>query len=100
MEQAVKAPPKSGGRLKFIIGAALILAAIIYLIVSSPKANAQYFFTIDELLSKGQTAVGQNVRISGADIGDSISYDQQNLALYFTVANVPADNKQIQAQGG
>ncbi len=100
MEQAVKAPPKSGGRIKFIIGGALILAAIVYLIVSSTRANAQYFFTIDELFSRGQSAVGQNVRISGAVIGDSINYDQANLSLNFTVANVPADNKEIEAQGG
>jgi cytochrome c-type biogenesis protein CcmE len=100
MEQAVEARPKSGGRVKFIIGGGLIIAAIVYLIISSTKANAQYFYTIDELFSKGSTAVGQNVRISGAVLGDSIQYDPQDLSLHFTVANVPADNKQIEAQGG
>ena len=44
--------------------------------------------------------VGQNVRISGAVVGDTIQYDPQSLALHFTVANVPADNKQIEALGG
>jgi cytochrome c-type biogenesis protein CcmE len=100
MEQAVEARPRFGGRVKFIIGGVLIIAAIAYLIISSTKANAQYFFTIDELNSRGQSMVGQNVRISGAVIGDSIQYDPQTLSLYFTVANVPADNKQIEAQGG
>jgi cytochrome c-type biogenesis protein CcmE len=100
MEQAVEARPKSGSRLKFIIGGALIIAAIAYLIYSSTKANAQYFFTIDELQSRGQSFVGQNVRISGAVVGDSIKYDPHALSLYFTIANVPADNKQIEAQGG
>lgn len=100
MEQAVGARPAFGGRLKFIIGGLLIIAATIYLIISSTRANAQYFFTLDELISRGQSMVGQNVRISGAVIGDSIQYDPQALALHFTVANVPADNKQIEAQGG
>ena len=100
MEQAVQARPKAGGRLKFIIGGLLITTAIVYLIISSTKANAQYFFTLDELISRGPTMVGQNVRISGAVIGDTIAYDPQSLALHFTVANVPADNKQIEAQGG
>lgn len=100
MEQAVEARPRFGGRVKFIIGGLLIVAAIAYLIISSTKANAQYFFTIDELISRGQSMVGQNVRISGAVIGDSIQYDPQALALNFTIANVPADNKQIEAQGG
>ena len=100
MEQAVEARPRFGGRVKFIIGGVLIVAATIYLIISSTRANAQYFFTIDELKARGQTVIGQNVRISGAVIGDSIQYDPQTLALSFTIANVPADNKQIEAQGG
>ncbi len=100
MEQGAQARPRFGGRLKFIIGGLLIISAIIYLIISSTKANAQYFFTLDELKSRGPSIVGQNVRISGAVLGDSIQYDPQSLALHFTVANVPADNKQIEAQGG
>jgi cytochrome c-type biogenesis protein CcmE len=100
MEQVVEAHPRYGGRVKFIIGGLLIVAAIVYLIISSTKANAQYFFTIDELISRGQSMVGQNVRISGAVIGDSIQYDPQALSLSFTIANVPADNKVIDAQGG
>lgn len=100
MEQGVESRPRLGGRMKFIFGGLLIIAAIVYLIISSTKANAQYFFTIDELKSRGQSVVGQNVRISGAVIGDSIQYDPQTLALSFTIANVPADNKLIEAKGG
>ena len=100
MEQVAEARPKSGGRAKFIIGGILIFAAIAYLIVSSTNANAQYFFTIDELKTRGQSIVDQNVRISGAVVGDSIQYDPQTLTLGFTIANVPADNKQIEAEGG
>jgi cytochrome c-type biogenesis protein CcmE len=100
MEQAVEARPMFGGRIKFFIGGLLIIAAIAYLIISSTRANAQYFFTIDELFSRGQSMIDQNVRISGAVIGDSIQYDPEDLSLHFTIANVPADNKQIEAQGG
>lgn len=100
MEHAAEARPGFGGRVKFIIGGLLIIAAIVYLIYSSTRANAQYFFTIDELFSRGQSMVGQNVRISGAVIGDSIVYNPQTLSLHFTIANVPADNKEIEAQGG
>ena len=100
MDQAVEARTGSGGRAKFFIGGGLIIAAIVYLIISSTKASAEYFYTIDEIQSRGQSVVGQSVRISGAVIGDSIQYDPQTLSLSFTVANVPADNKQIEAQGG
>jgi cytochrome c-type biogenesis protein CcmE len=86
--------------MKFIIGGLLIVAAIIYLIVSSTQASAQYFLTVDELYSKGTEIQGRDVRISGAVIGDSIQYDPQTLNLTFTVASIPGDNKEIEAQGG
>jgi cytochrome c-type biogenesis protein CcmE len=88
------------GRVKFILGGLLILAAVVYLIVSSTKASAEYFMTVNELQAKGQAAVGQNLRISGAVIGSSIQYDPETLNLTFEVAQVPGDNATIAAQGG
>lgn len=88
------------GRKKFVIGGTLILAAVIYLIVSSTQANAEYFMTIDELKAQSQSVVGKNMRISGAVVGDTIQYDPQTLTLSFEVANVTADNNEVEAQGG
>ena len=94
--------PQSGaaGKTKFIIGGLLIAAAVIYLIVSSTQAGAQYFLTVDELNAQGEAVLGRDLRISGAVIGDSIQYDPQTLNLTFTVAHVPGDNSEIEAQGG
>ena len=100
MQQPTVAPRRSAGRLKFLVGGLLILAAAIYLLISSTAANAQYFLTLDELKSKAPTLNGASVRISGAVIGDTIQYDPQTLTLKFTIANVPGDNKTIDAQGG
>ena len=88
------------GRTKFIVGGVLILAAVVYLIVSSTQANAEYFMTINELKSKGTAVVGQNLRVSGAVVGDTIQYDPKALTLSFEVAHVPGDNKEIDAEGG
>ena len=88
------------GRIKFVIGGALILAAVVYLIVSSTQANAEYFMTIDELKAQSQSVIGKNMRISGAVVGDTIQYDPQTLTLGFEVANVTADNNEVEAQGG
>jgi cytochrome c-type biogenesis protein CcmE len=100
MEHALPARRIAQGRLKFLIGGLLIIAAIVYLIVTSTQANSQYFLTIQELQSRGSSMVGQDVRISGAVIGDTIKYDPQTLTLSFSVANVPGDNRTIDAQGG
>ncbi len=85
---------------KFLVGGLLIIAAVVYLIVSSTQASSQYFLTIEELQARKTEVVGKDVRISGAVIGDSIKYDAQTLTLSFTVANIPNDNNVIDARGG
>jgi cytochrome c-type biogenesis protein CcmE len=87
-------------RTKFLFGGLLILAAVVYLIVSSTKASAEYFMTIDELKVEGREVIGKSLRASGAVIGDTIQYDPQTLTLSFEVAHVPGDNADIEAQGG
>ena len=102
MEQSIGVKTGSAGRMKFIVGGLLILAAVVYLIVSSTQASAQYFHTISELQSRATeiSARQQSIRISGAVVGDTINYDSKNMVLKFTVADIPGDNKEIEAQGG
>ncbi len=100
MEQASTLQTNSGNRFKFIIGGLLIVAAVIYLIASSTQASAQYFLTIGEVASQGSDVMGRDLRVSGAVIGDTIQYDAQTLTLTFTVADIPGDNNEIEAQGG
>lgn len=87
-------------RMKLIIGGVIILAAVGFLIVSTTQASAQFFMTIDELAAKGPGMVDKNVTVSGAVIGDTITYDPQTLSVTFTVANVPGDNAEIERLGG
>lgn len=87
-------------RSKFFIGGALILAAVVYLIVSSTQANAEYFMTIKEVKAQESELVGKSLRISGAVLGDTINYDPDTLTITFTVAHVTGDNDEIEASGG
>jgi cytochrome c-type biogenesis protein CcmE len=87
-------------RTKFILGGALILAAVVYLIFSSTQASAEYFMTVNEVKAEGAAAVGKSLRLSGAVLGDTIKYDDTTLTLTFDVAHVPGDNAEIEAQGG
>ena len=84
-------------RNKFILGGLLILAAVVYLIVSSTQASAEYFMTVDEIKAEGSSAIGKSLRLSGAVMGDTIQYDAETLNLQFDVAHVSAE---IEAQGG
>jgi len=85
---------------KLIIAGLVIVLAIIYLIVSSTQATAQYFLTVDEVIVKGSTITGKDIRLSGAVVGDTIQYDPHALTLTFSIAHVPGDNKEINEQGG
>lgn len=87
-------------RIKFILGGVMMLAAVVYLIISSTQASAQYFMTVEELEAKQSEALGRELRVSGAIVGESIQYDPQTLTLKFTVAHVPGDNAQIEREGG
>ncbi len=86
-------------RTKFLLGGLFILAAVVYLIVSSTQANAEYFMTIDELKQKGEQVADKSLRVSGAIVGSTIQYDPQTLTLQFDVAHVPGDNAEIEAAG-
>ncbi|WP_075073297.1 cytochrome c maturation protein CcmE [Longilinea arvoryzae] len=100
MEDAAVRKPAFKGRAKFIIGGLLIIAAVVYLVITSTRANAQYFMTIGEVKAKGADVVDRELRLSGAVLGDTIQYDSSNLRLTFTIADIPADNAEIEAQGG
>jgi cytochrome c-type biogenesis protein CcmE len=88
------------GRSKFLIGGLFILAAVIYLIVSSMSASAEYFITVEQIQAQVESLRGKNLRVSGAVVGDTIQYDPETLTLRFEVAHVPGDNAEIEAQGG
>lgn len=100
-EQAmIRDTQPTAGRAKFLVGGAMIVAAVVYLIVSATQAAAQYYLTIDEMLSKGSQLQGRTIKLSGAVDGESIAYDAQTLTLSFTIANVPADLNEIEQAGG
>jgi cytochrome c-type biogenesis protein CcmE len=98
--QITPAKPQGESRMKFVIGGLLILAAVVYLIVSSTQANAQYFLTIDEMNQKDFSAGNRELRVSGAVIGDTITYDPATLNLSFDVAHIPGSNEEIEKMGG
>ena len=92
--------PRAGGRAKFVIGGLLVVGAIVFLIVSTLQSTAQYFYTVDEIRAKGNAIVGQNLRASGAVLGDTIQFDSQTLTIRFEMAQVSNDTKDIDAAGG
>ncbi|MEZ4593935.1 MAG: cytochrome c maturation protein CcmE [Chloroflexota bacterium] len=68
--------PTKSGRLKFVIGGVLLLAAIVYLVVNAMSGNTQLYKTVDEFYAEQATLVGRDLRVAGFVIGDSIQFTQ------------------------
>lgn len=85
---------------KFAVAGLLIAAAVVYLIVSSTGSTAHFFLTIEELEIMGEEAVGRNITVSGAVLGDTILYDSSAPRVTFTIVQVPADPKEVEQAGG
>jgi cytochrome c-type biogenesis protein CcmE len=79
---------------KYLLGFALIAAAIVFLIVTSMQANAQYFLTVSQLRDRGQAVTNQSVRISGAVIYDNtVLYEVRNNEPYLEFSVVDTEDQ-------
>lgn len=73
------------GSLKFIIGGALILGAILFAVGMSFQSNSVYYLTLQEFNAQQGKYDGQMVRINGPLDQSSIQIDQKNLVLNFNL---------------
>lgn len=72
-------------RLRLYLGAAVILAVLVYLIISSTRGSAVYAMTIQELRDRGSSVYGLGLRVGGNLDGDSITFNANDLTLRFTI---------------
>lgn len=93
-------PAKKRINWKLLIGLAVIISGILFLLISTTRNSLQYFLTVDELLASPASYETKDVRISGAVIGDSIQLNENDGTVQFTIANIPGDHKLIQQMGG
>ncbi len=89
----------TGLKTRFLIGGGVILVAVAALILSGTLMHAQYFLTVEELLSRPEL-IGRNVRISGAVVGDTIEFSDDPLEFRFEIAHVPDSGDEIATVGG
>lgn len=87
-------------RTTFLVAGLLVVAAVIYLIVSSTGTTAQFFLTVAELQAMGDEALGRNITVSGAVLGETIVYNAMAPQVTFTIVEVPANPDEVEAAGG
>jgi cytochrome c-type biogenesis protein CcmE len=91
---------KKTNRTKLLIGGLLMVAAVAVMIISATRSTAEFYLSVRELKAAEQQYAGENLRVSGAVLGDSIAYHSETGTLHFTIANIPGDDKEIEALGG
>ena len=76
-------------RSRFIVGAALIVAAVGYLIYAAIQNTSEYYMTVNEVAAREATLHGQALRVAGRVNPDAISWDPRTLTLKFGIHQIP-----------
>jgi cytochrome c-type biogenesis protein CcmE len=73
-------------RKKFIIAGLIVLLAVGFLVYWGLGNSLAYYSTVGELMAKGDSVYGTDVRVNGEVAPGSIARDTKNLMLRFTLA--------------
>ncbi len=71
---------------RFIVGAALIGAAVSYLVYAGIRTTSMYYFELDEFLTRRAAHVGENMRVKGWVRHGSVHWDARTNDLSFELA--------------
>jgi cytochrome c-type biogenesis protein CcmE len=72
-------------KVKFVVGSAIVLAAVVALAVSSMEGSKAYYQTVPELRTMGEKAEGRRVRVAGNVVPGSIERLGEGVVT-FTIA--------------
>jgi cytochrome c-type biogenesis protein CcmE len=79
----------AGGRLKFVIGGVVLLAAVAVLLVATIIGGQETFTTVEDLTTRPAELTGRSLRITGAVDGPTILYDSATLHMEFDIVHIP-----------
>ncbi len=86
---------RASKQIKFIVGGAVVLGLIAYLIVSAISSSGAYYREVSEVLNEKAALTGKSLRVSGNIVTDSIKYDSATLDLSFKIADPKDSGKQL-----
>lgn len=74
-------------KLKLLMGAAVIVVAMVYLVAEGLREAAVYFVTPSELKAKGPEAFGKPLRLGGMVVEGSLRWEPKTLRLSFELTD-------------
>src|SRR5262249_50061119 len=72
---------------RFVIGAALIGAAVSYLVYAGIRTTSMYYFELDEFLAQRDAHAGEHMRVKGWVRHGSMTWDPRTNELHFELAH-------------
>ena len=63
-------------KIKFIVGGAVVLGLIVYLIASAISSSGAYYREVSEVLNEKAALTGKSLRVSGNIVTESVKYDR------------------------
>ena len=73
-------------RRRFVVGAALIAAAVSYLVYAGIQTTSMYYFELDEFLARREAHAGEDLRVKGWVRQGSIDWNAATNHLAFELA--------------
>jgi len=74
-------------RKRVIFAGAIVLLAIGFLIYIGLSQFATYYYTVSEFVAQSESLSGEQVRVTGQIIPDSVIQDTKNFTLNFTITD-------------
>jgi cytochrome c-type biogenesis protein CcmE len=76
---------------KFIIGIAIIVTTVGFLVYTAVDQTKMYMVTVAEYLSASKAYAGKTVRIAGRVAPDTVNWQAETRTLEFTLADISAE---------
>ncbi len=80
-------------KLRFVVGSALIVAAVAYLITTAIRSTSEYYLTVNEVAARQAELGGQTLRIAGRVKPGTILWDPSSLTLKFAIVQIPEPDR-------
>lgn len=74
-------------KLKFVLGGAVILIALVLLIANGVRSAGNYYITLEEMVAQKNQIVGDGVRVSAVVDKESVQYDSRDIRLSFDMVD-------------
>jgi cytochrome c-type biogenesis protein CcmE len=70
-------------KTKLVVGLGVIVACLVYLVISGFEGASVYYFTVSELQAKEAMTAGKRVKVAGKVVDGSIEQDRGTMEVRF-----------------